>query len=51
MTGHTEVVSMTYDPKKVEYKDLVKLLFSRIDPSLKDQVGNDRGTQVKMHRL
>jgi len=47
MTGHTEVVSMTYDPKQVDYKDLVQLLFSRIDPSLKDQVGNDRGTQYR----
>jgi len=47
MTGHTEVVSLTYDPKEVEYKDLCRLLFSRIDPSLKDQVGNDRGTQYR----
>lgn len=37
---------MLYDPKVVDFKDLCRLLFSRIDPSLKDQVGNDRGTQV-----
>jgi hypothetical protein len=29
MTGHTEVVSMTYDPKEVTYQDLCRVLFSR----------------------
>ena len=28
-------------------KNLWKVLFSRINPSLKDQVGNDRGTQYR----
>ena len=46
-SGHTEVVSMTYDPKKVSYAELCRVLFSRINPSLKDQVGNDRGTQYR----
>jgi peptide-methionine (S)-S-oxide reductase len=43
-TGHTEVVQLTYDPKKVEFKELVRVLFTRINPSLKDQVGNDHRT-------
>lgn len=47
MTGHTEVVSMTYDPKEVTYQDLCRVLFSRINPALKNQVGNDRGTQYR----
>jgi peptide-methionine (S)-S-oxide reductase len=46
-TGHTEVVQMAYDPKQVSYKELCAVLFSRINPSLKDQVGNDRGTQYR----
>jgi len=46
-TGHTEVVQLTYDPKEVEYKELVRVLFTRINPALKDQVGNDRGTQYR----
>mmetsp|Transcript_11075 Transcript_11075/g.26878 ORF Transcript_11075/g.26878 Transcript_11075/m.26878 type:complete len:283 (-) Transcript_11075:181-1029(-) len=46
-TGHTEVISMTYNPKEVSYQDLCKVLFSRINPSLKNQVGNDRGTQYR----
>ncbi|MGB1604983.1 MAG: peptide-methionine (S)-S-oxide reductase [Promethearchaeia archaeon] len=32
---------------QVSYKELCKVLFSRINPSLKDQVGNDRGTQYR----
>jgi len=47
MTGHTEIVQLTYDPKVTNMKVLTRLLFSRIDPSLKDQVGNDRGTQYR----
>jgi len=46
-TGHNEVVHMTYDPKVVSYADLVRVLFTRINPALKDQVGNDRGTQYR----
>jgi len=46
-TGHTEVVQLTYDPKKIEFKELVRVLFTRINPSLNDQVGNDRGTQYR----
>ncbi|KAJ1475505.1 putative methionine sulfoxide reductase, partial [Baffinella frigidus] len=45
-TGHTEVISMTYNPKEVSYQDLCKVLFSRINPSLKNQVGKDPGTQA-----
>merc|ERR1712216_1021290 len=46
-SGHTEAVHLTYDPKVVSYKELCKVLFLRINPSLKDQVGNDRGTQYR----
>jgi len=46
-SGHTEAVQMTYDPKEVSYAELCKVLFGRINPSLKDQVGNDRGTQYR----
>lgn len=46
-TGHTEVVQVTFDPKEVTMGELTKLLFSKINPKLKNQVGNDRGTQYR----
>mmetsp|Transcript_11039 Transcript_11039/g.28658 ORF Transcript_11039/g.28658 Transcript_11039/m.28658 type:complete len:211 (-) Transcript_11039:617-1249(-) len=46
-TGHTEVVQLTYDPEVVTMKALTELLFTKINPKLKDQVGNDRGTQYR----
>ena len=46
-TAPRQVVQLTYDPKEVEYKELVRVLFTRINPALKDQVGNDRGTQYR----
>lgn len=36
-----------YDPKKVSYSQLLEVLFKTIDPTLKDQVGNDFGTQYR----
>lgn len=44
MSGHTEAVQVFYDPKEVTYEYLCKLLLTRINPTLKNQVGNDRGT-------
>ncbi len=46
-TGHTEAVQVFYDPKKVEYRDLLGLLFSRINPTTINGQGNDRGTQYR----
>lgn len=46
-TGHTEATMVMYDPKKVSYSQLLEVLFKTIDPTLKDQVGNDFGTQYR----
>jgi peptide-methionine (S)-S-oxide reductase len=46
-SGHTEAVQVFYDPKQVSFQDLCKVLMGRIDPTLKNQVGNDRGTQYR----
>lgn len=43
MSGHTEAVQVFFDPKEVSYEYLCKLLLTRINPTLKNQVGNDRG--------
>lgn len=40
-TGHNECVRVQYDPKEIEYVQLVELLWSRIDPTtLNRQVSN-----------
>jgi peptide-methionine (S)-S-oxide reductase len=48
-TGHTEAIVVTYDPDIVSYERLVHLAMDRLGDSkyLKNQVGNDRGTQYR----
>lgn len=46
-TGHTEAVQLIYDPKVVSYTDLCELLFTRIDPTALNRVGNDFGPQYR----
>ena len=46
-SGHTEATMILYNPKKVSYSTLVDVLLRTIDPTLKDQVGNDYGTQYR----
>ena len=46
-TGHTEACQLIYDPKKISYLELCEKLFSTIDPTLRDQVGRDFGTQYR----
>nr|WP_320190980.1 peptide-methionine (R)-S-oxide reductase MsrB [uncultured Desulfobacter sp.] len=46
-TGHAEVVQVHFDPKIITYQDLLKIFFSRIDPT--DEAGSflDRGSQYR----
>ena len=46
-TGHTEACQIIYDPKQVSYRTLCEKLFATIDPTLRDQVGRDYGTQYR----
>jgi peptide-methionine (S)-S-oxide reductase len=47
-TGHAEAVRITYDPSKVSYGTLLRVLFSVIaDPTLKNRQGPDVGTQYR----
>lgn len=46
-TGHTEACQLVYDPSRVTYLALCEKLFSTIDPTLRDRVGNDFGTQYR----
>jgi len=46
-SGHTEGVQMIFNPAVVSYKELLMVLFDRMDPTTLNRQGNDRGTQYR----
>lgn len=46
-TGHLEAVQITFDPAKVDYKRLVDVFWTQIDPTDKGGQFVDRGSQYK----
>lgn len=46
-TGHTEAVRVTYDPKKLGYRQLVDYFWRHIDPTVKDRQFCDKGNQYR----
>ncbi|MDD1616974.1 MAG: Peptide methionine sulfoxide reductase MsrA [Methylococcaceae bacterium NSP1-2] len=48
-TGHTEVVSVIYDPALTSYDELLQLFWESHNPTQGMQQGNDIGTASKEH--
>jgi len=46
-TGHTEVVLVVYDPKKVGFETILKTFWESHDPTQGMRQGNDVGTQYR----
>ena len=46
-TNHAEAIKITYNPQKITFGQLMKVLFFTIDPTTKDRQGPDSGRQYR----
>lgn len=47
LTGHAEVIQLTYDPKVISYPELLEIFWQTHDPTTLNRQGNDVGTQYR----
>jgi peptide-methionine (S)-S-oxide reductase len=47
LTGHAEVIQLTYDPAKVSYDALLEIFWGTHDPTTLNKQGADEGTQYR----
>lgn len=47
MTGHAEVIQVTFDPAVISFKDLLDVFFTIHDPTTLNLQGYDEGTQYR----
>ena len=47
LTGHAEVVQITYDPGLISYADILVIFMTTHDPTTLNRQGADRGTQYR----
>ena len=47
MTGHAEVVQVTFDPSTLSFREVLEVFFSVHDPTTKDRQGPDVGPQYR----
>ncbi len=47
LTGHAEVLQITYDPEQVSYAELLEIFFKTHDPTTLNRQGADVGTQYR----
>jgi peptide-methionine (S)-S-oxide reductase len=47
LTGHAEVIQLTFDPKKITYEELLEIFWKTHDPTTLNKQGADEGTQYR----
>jgi peptide-methionine (S)-S-oxide reductase len=47
LTGHAEVIQITYDPSIISYKEILIIFMTTHDPTTLNRQGADRGTQYR----